>query len=102
MNSKSGYLVVGGALAMLVLAGCSSANVSSALSLVASAEPCYAAVKAATSAANAKQNLVNGAAVVASNPACKTVDADSAALIAAAVNQGVALTVGTTTPTVAK
>ena len=79
------------AIATILLAGCTAAQQQAAITIAENAMPCYAAVKAATSAANTASNVLNGSVVVASYPACAAVDAATAELIASAINANAAV-----------
>lgn len=85
---------------LLFVAACSSqqsANVTNAaITIAANAMPCYNAVKAATAASSTVANVLNGAAVATSNAACAAIDAETADLIASAINAQAPVTSGTT------
>jgi hypothetical protein len=76
-----------------------TATTPSAVVLAVDAYNCYQAVKAGTPASSTLQNVVTGAQVIASNPACVALDSAAATKIAAALNSGTpAVPAAATTP----
>jgi hypothetical protein len=75
------------------LAGC-GVSIPNQIILTSDAMACYSAIQAATSASNTVQNVLTGAQVLASNPACTALNAAAAELVASALNGGITPTLG--------
>ena len=83
-------------IATLGLFACTAAQQQAAVTIIASALPCYEAVAASiTSGTNATKALT-AADVLATSTACAAVDSGTLTLIASALNTGATVATGTT------
>jgi hypothetical protein len=87
MLTRRTILAAAPALA-LALAACTTAQQQAALSIAASALPCYNAVAASITTGSNATKALTAADVLVSSPACAAVDANSLTLIASALNTG--------------
>lgn len=79
----------------LCLSGCGTpAQQAAEVTILASALPCYAALATAMQSGSVPVQVLTGASVLALNPACASLDAASAQLIASALNTGATVVTG--------
>lgn len=78
--------LIAAAIALSALTACTPAQQTAAITIAASAFPCYVAVNAATQTGSNAVKALTAAQVAALDPSCKDVGVQAAALIASAIN----------------